>query len=90
LEHEHENKKIVNRLARLEGHLRSVREMVESGRDCTEVLVQMAAVRSALEQAGRVILEDHIEHCIAETTQVKGKQQKAIDDLKMALKQFIK
>ena len=88
MEHKHDTKKIVHRLARLEGHLRSVREMVEAGRDCTEVLVQMAAVRSALEQAGRVILEDHIEHCIAEA-QVKGKRQKAIDELKAALKQFI-
>lgn len=88
MDHKHDTKKIINRLSRIEGHLRSVREMVETGRDCTEVLIQMAAVRSALERAGRVILEDHIEHCIAEA-QIKGKRQKAIDELKAALKQFI-
>lgn len=86
--HRHLNQKIVNRLSRLEGHVRSIKEMVTSGRDCAEVLVQIAAVRSALDRAGYAILEDHLEHCIGEALE-EGKGQKAIDDLKVALKRFI-
>jgi DNA-binding FrmR family transcriptional regulator len=86
--HQHVNQKIVHRLSRIEGHLHSIKEMVASGRDCAEVLVQMAAVRAALDRAGCAILEDHLEHCIAEAAEA-GKGQQAIDELKMALKRFI-
>ena len=55
---------VVNRLARAIGHLESVKRMVEEERDCTEVLVQLAAVRSALNNTAKIILKDHIEHCI--------------------------
>ncbi len=64
--HDHkQTKAVVNRLARAIGHLESVKHMVEDGRDCTEVLVQLAAVRSALNSTAKIILKDHIEHCIA-------------------------
>jgi len=88
MEHTHINPKVVNRLARIEGHVGSIKKMVETGRDCSEVLVQIAAVRSALDRAGRIILEDHLEHCIGDAL-ANGEQQKAVDDLKAALKQFI-
>jgi DNA-binding FrmR family transcriptional regulator len=88
MDHKHVNQKIVNRLSRIEGHVRSIREMVASGRDCSEVLIQIAAVRAALDQAGRAILEDHLEHCIADALQ-NGRGQEAVDDLKAALKHFI-
>lgn len=64
--HSHtQTKAVVNRLARAIGHLESVKRMVEDGRDCSEVLVQLAAVRSALNNTAKIILKDHIEHCIA-------------------------
>ncbi|OGG51764.1 MAG: cytosolic protein [Candidatus Handelsmanbacteria bacterium RIFCSPLOWO2_12_FULL_64_10] len=88
MDHKHVNQKIVNRLSRIEGHVRSIREMVASGRDCSEVLIQIAAVRSALDQAGRAILEDHLEHCIADALK-NGRGQEAVDGLKAALKHFI-
>ena len=51
--HVHENQKaVVNRLARAIGHLEKVKRMVEDGADCSEVLIQLAAVRSALGNAG--------------------------------------
>ena len=63
--HSHtQTKAVLNRLSRAQGHLESVRKMVERGEDCTEVLVQLAAVISALNSTGRVILKDHIAHCI--------------------------
>lgn len=88
MEHKHVNRKVLNRLSRIEGHVRSIRDMVASGRDCSDVLIQVAAVRSALNRAGKVILEDHLEHCIADALQ-DGKEQEAIDNLKMALKSFV-
>ena len=64
--HSHtQTKAVVNRLARAIGHLESVKRMVEGGRDCSEVLVQLAAVRSALNNTAKIILKDHIEHCIS-------------------------
>jgi len=61
-----QTKAVLNRLSRAIGHLESVKRMVENGRDCTEVLVQLAAVRSALNSTAKVILKDHLEHCIAD------------------------
>ena len=61
-----ETKAVLNRLSRAIGHLESVKRMVEDGRDCTEVLVQLAAVRSALSSTDKVILKDHLEHCVAD------------------------
>lgn len=64
--HSHtQTKAVINRLARAIGHLESVKRMVEDGRDCSEVLIQLAAVRSALNNTAKIILKDHIEHCIA-------------------------
>lgn len=87
--HVHENTKaVVNRLARIIGHLESVKKMVEDGRDCSEVLVQIAAVKSALNNVGKVILQDHIRHCIVDA--VEEDDQQAIDDLCAAIDKFMK
>lgn len=61
-----QTKAVLNRLSRAIGHLESVKRMIEDGRDCTEVLIQIAAVRSALSSTAKVILKDHLEHCITE------------------------
>lgn len=63
--HSHKKTKaVVNRLSRIEGHVRSIKDMVASGRECTEVLIQIAAVRSAINKVGKVVLEDHLENCL--------------------------
>ena len=79
---------VVNRLARAIGHLESVKKMVEEGRDCSEVLVQLAAVRSAINNTGKVILKDHMDHCIVDA--VEHHDHKAIEELNRAIEQFIK
>ena len=76
------------RLSRAIGHLESVRQMVEDGRDCSEVLIQLAAVKSAINGVGKVILKDHIDHCIVDA--VEQGDHKAIEDLEKAIDQFIK
>ena len=68
--HTHENTKaVVNRLARIIGHLESIKRMVEDGRDCSEVLVQIAAVKSAVNNVGKEILKEHIQHCIVDAVE---------------------
>lgn len=64
-----QTKNVLNRLSRAIGHLESVRRMVEDGRDCAEILVQLAAVRAALTNTGKVIIKDHIEHCIVDAAE---------------------
>ena len=87
--HTHENTKaVVNRLARIIGHLESIKRMVEDGRDCSEVLVQIAAVKSAVNNVGKVILKDHIQHCIVDA--VEEDDPKPIDDLCDAIDKFMK
>ena len=87
--HVHENQKaVVNRLARAIGHLNKVKRMVEEGYDCADVLVQLAAVRSALDNTGKVILNDHIRHCMVDAVQ-QGNED-AIDDLCSAIEKFMK
>ena len=87
--HVHENQKaVVNRLARAIGHLGKVKRMVEEGYDCAEVLVQLAAVRSALDNAGKVILQDHIRHCMVDA--VSAGDESAIADLCEAIEKFMK
>ena len=87
--HVHENQKaVVNRLARAIGHLNKVKRMVEEGYDCTEVLVQLAAVRSAIDNTGKVILNDHIRHCMVDAVQLGD--ESAIDGLCEAIEKFMK
>ena len=81
-------KAVVNRLARAIGHLERVKAMVEEGRDCAEVLVQLAAVRSAINNAGKVVLKDHLEHCVADA--IESRDRASIDELNRAIEQFVK
>ena len=87
--HTHSDTKIVvNRLAKAAGHLQAVKRMVENGRDCTEILIQLSAVIAALNNTGKIILEDHIDHCIVDA--VKSGDMDAIENLKIAIERFVK
>lgn len=87
--HTHQNTKaVINRLSRAIGHLEAVRKMVEDGRDCSEVLIQLAAVKSAINNTGKVILKDHIDNCIVDA--VEADDWQAIEKLNDAIDRFIK
>lgn len=87
--HTHQNTKaVVNRLARAIGHLEKVKRMVESGEDCSEVLIQLSAVRSAINNTGKIILQDHIEHCLVDA--VESGDTQAVKELNEAIERFIK
>lgn len=88
--HAHPNKKkVINRLARIEGHVRSIKTMVDNDRDCSEVLIQLAAVRNALESTAKVILKDHLEHCILHALE-KGDGSKSLEDFEAAIDQYLR
>lgn len=87
--HPHTQTKLVlNRLSRITGHLEAIKRMVEQGRDCSEILVQLAAVDSAVMSVSKVILKDHLDHCIVDA--IRENDATAIEDLKRALETFMK
>ena len=87
--HVHTNTKaVLNRLSRAIGHLESIKRMVEDGRDCSEVLIQLSAVKSAINNTGKAILKDHIEHCLVDA--VESGDHKAIKELTEAIDRFMK
>ena len=88
-QHVYENQKaVVNRLARAIGHLNKVKRMVEEGYDCGEVLIQLAAVRSAIDNTGKVILNDHIRHSMLDAVQLGD--ETAVEELCDVIDKFMK
>jgi len=83
-----ERRAVVHRIARAIGHLESVKRMLEDDRDCSEILTQLSAVRSAITNTGKVILQSHMEHCIVEVIQTEDFHE--IDRLNQAIGQFMK
>jgi DNA-binding FrmR family transcriptional regulator len=81
-------RQIVNRLSRIEGHVRGVKTMVAESRPCPEVLVQIAAVRGALDRVARLILDEHLSECIGSAAQ-EGNIESEIEQLKAALDRFL-
>ena len=87
--HVHTNTKVVkNRLARVIGHLHAVERMLDDERDCSEVLIQLAAIRSALNNVCKLILRDHMDHCMIEA--VKTNDIEAIEELNKAIDLLMK
>ena len=89
--HTHDPKEIraiVNRLKRSIGHLDKVRRMVEDGDDCADVLIQLSAVKSEINNTGKLILKQHMEHCIVEA--VRENDRASIDKMNEAIDRFMK
>ena len=81
------NKAVANRLARAIGHLEAIKRMVEEDRDCSEILVQLMAVKSAINNTGKVILREHMEHCLIHA--IEEGDMEAVEEFKKALEQFL-
>ncbi len=91
IKHKHshtQTKAVLNRMARLIGHLEATKKMIEDGRDCSEVLIQLSAVDAAIKAVSRIILKDHMEHCIVDA--INEGDSAAIDRLNKAIEQFLK
>jgi DNA-binding FrmR family transcriptional regulator len=88
-EHSHPQREaVLKRLARIEGHVRAVKRMVEKDTACPDILVQIAAIRAALKGVGRLVLEDHMQGCMVKAAK-DGDFENAFRDLKKSLDQFI-
>ncbi len=87
--HHHPNKKsVLNRLSRLIGHLEGIKRMVDEDVDCSDILIQLSAVRSAINSTGKIILSDHINHCLIHAYEENDNE--VIDKLNDAINKFLK
>ena len=87
-QHTHEHtKSVLNRMSRAIGHMNAVKKMIEDGRDCSDVLIQLSAIRSEITGVSKVILKDHIDHCIVDA--VKDNDEDAIEHLKGAIDKLL-
>lgn len=82
------NKAVINRLSRISGHVNAIKDMVKDGRDCSEILIQISAVISALNSTGKVILKDHIGHCVKDA--IATDDESVLNNLNDAIDKFIK
>lgn len=83
-----ETKSVMIRIAKIIGHMNSIKRMIENGRDCSEVLIQLSAVDAAVKSLSRVILKDHISTCIVDA--IKTDDMAAIEELNRAIDKFMK
>ncbi len=78
---------VINRLSRIEGHVRAIKRMIEEGKPCPDVLIQLAAIKSAVQKTAQVVLEDHIESCLTEAA-TRGTPEEEWHSLKEALDKY--
>lgn len=89
-QHEHkQTKAVIDQLARTAGHVSSIKRMVEGGRSCPDVLIQLAAVRASIDRASKIVLEDHVESCLRGAAS-NGMADEEWERLKEALDRFIR
>lgn len=80
---------ILKRLKRVEGQVRGVQRMVEEDKYCVDILVQIAAIRSALDRVGLILLEDHMRGCVSNAIK-NNEGDSAVAELTDVVKRFIK
>lgn len=81
-------RRIINRLSRIEGHIRGIKTMVQQSTPCPDVLLQIAAVRGALDRVARIVLDEHLTECIARAAK-EGDIEVELEQLKAALDRFL-
>jgi len=80
---------IVKRLRRIEGQLKGIQKMIESDACCVDILIQIAAVKAAVNKAGTLIFENHAKECL--TNSIEGKsQEEVVKELMKILTSFIR
>ena len=78
---------VTKRLKRIEGQVRGLIKMVEDGKSCEEILIQIGSAKAALHKTGQVILEGHFRHCVIDGIR-EGKGDETIAKLSSAIEQF--
>lgn len=82
------HKDVLTRLSKTSGHIEAIKRMVIDERDCTDILIQLSAVRAAINSLSRLILQEHISHCVVEA--VENNDMKVVEDLKNAISKILK
>lgn len=82
-----EKKRQINRLAKVIGHLQHVKLMIENDEDCSDVLMQLSASKSALNGLGKEIINEHLSHCIYHA--IEDGDNAALEEFQKAIKKFI-
>ena len=82
-----EKKRQINRISRILGHLEHVKKMIYADEDCSQILIQLSAIRSALNGLGKEIIHEHLEHCI--THAIKDGDMHAVEDFEKTLQQYL-
>jgi DNA-binding FrmR family transcriptional regulator len=77
---------LLKRLNRIEGQVRGIARMVSQDTYCIDVLTQISAIKSAIDQVGMLLLEDHIKHCV--TDSVRAGESAKVDELVKAVNRF--
>ncbi len=83
-----EKKDLMNRLKRIEGQVRGVEGMLENGAYCTDILMQVSAITSALNSFNKVLLGNHVKTCVAEN--IRSGNDEVIDELVTTLQKLMK
>jgi len=82
-----ERKRQINRISRIIGHLQHVKGMIEEDQDCADVLIQISAVKSALNGLGKEIINEHISHCIVHA--LEDGDIRYIEEFQKAIERFM-
>ncbi|MDD6187304.1 MAG: metal-sensitive transcriptional regulator [Oscillospiraceae bacterium] len=85
----HIDENVVKRLSRIEGQIRGIKEMGVNGASCTDILMQISAVQSALKQVSKIVMMDHLEHCVVEGIQ-DGDIDQTLKDMSQVVERFSK
>jgi len=88
----HEKAALITRLHRIEGQVRGIEKMIDEDRYCIDVITQISAVKTALEQVAAKLLEEHVSHCVADAI-ASGDQQQADEkatELLAAVQRFVR
>ena len=83
------NEDITNRLSKIEGQIRGIKNMLLENRDCEDIIMQLSAVNSAITSTAKKILNNHIEHCVADGIK-SGDEEQTLNNLKKVIEQFAK
>ena len=87
MENHAHTKSVLNRISRAVGHLNAVKKMVEEGRDCSEVLIQLSAVKAEIVNTSKVVLKDHLDHCVVNA--VRANDEEAMRQLRAAIDRLL-
>ncbi len=83
-----EYKSLINRLNRIEGQIRGIKNMVENSAYCTDILVQVSAAQAALNAFNKELLANHIKTCVADD--IRAGKEETVDELVETLQKLMK